>query len=135
MKIEEARILVRYRLDEAQGALTDAKILIEGKGTVVSIINRSYYAMFYAALALLQTMGKASSKHTGVLSLFDTEFVMKEILPRELGRNFHRAFEQRQTADYRITELPTQAMAEEIYREAIAFVETSRMYLKQNGWV
>jgi uncharacterized protein (UPF0332 family) len=135
MKTEEVRILVRYRLDEAQGALADTQILIEGKGTAISIINRSYYAMFYGALALLQTIGKTSSKHTGVLSLFDTEFIMKELLPRELGRNFHRAFEQRQTADYRITEIPTQAMAVEIYHEAIEFVETCQEYLKQNEWV
>jgi uncharacterized protein (UPF0332 family) len=124
MKNGEVCLLVRYRLEEAQGALRDADILIKGEGSAISVINRSYYAMFYAALALLQTIGKTSSKHTGVLSLFDTEFVMKNLLPRELGRNFHRAFEQRQTADYRITEPPTLSMAKEIYREAVEFVDT-----------
>jgi uncharacterized protein (UPF0332 family) len=91
--------------------------------------------MFYAALSLLQTLGKTSSKHTGVLSLFDTEFVVTGLLPRELGRNFHRAFEQRQTADYRVTEPPTPSMAQEIYREAVEFVDTIRKHLKQKDWI
>jgi hypothetical protein len=52
--------------------------------------------MFYAALALLQKIGKVPSKHTGVISLFDTEFVVKGIFHKELSRNFHKAFEMRQ---------------------------------------
>ncbi len=36
--------------------------------------------MFYAALALLQKTGKVPSKHTGVISLFDTEYALKGLL-------------------------------------------------------
>jgi uncharacterized protein (UPF0332 family) len=33
--------------------------------------------MFYAVLALLQKVGKVPRKHSGAISLFDTEFVRK----------------------------------------------------------
>jgi uncharacterized protein (UPF0332 family) len=74
--------------------------------------------MFYAALSLLQMTGQVPSKHTGVISLFDTEFVLKGLLPRELSQDFHRAFELRQTADYRVMEVPSRARAEETVEKA-----------------
>lgn len=61
MKTEEGDVLVRYRLDQAQTALDDARFLLEGGRSAMSIVNRSYYAMFYASLALLQTIGQAPS--------------------------------------------------------------------------
>jgi uncharacterized protein (UPF0332 family) len=78
MSREEIMALVNYHLERAQTALEDGKFLLEGGRSPQSIINRAYYAMFYAALALLQKIGKVPSKHTGVISLFDTEFVVCE---------------------------------------------------------
>ncbi len=82
MKVEEIEILIKHRLEQAREALDDAKYLIDGNRSPQSIVNRSYYAMFYAALALLQNISKAPSKHSGVISLFDTEFVMKGYFPK-----------------------------------------------------
>jgi uncharacterized protein (UPF0332 family) len=72
MKPEHVAELVKFRLEQARATLEDARFLHEGGRTPQSIINRAYYAMFYAALALLQTIGKVPAKHSGVLSLFDT---------------------------------------------------------------
>ena len=47
--------LIQYRLELAQEMLRDAKVLKENGGSPVSIVNRSYYSVFYAALALLVT--------------------------------------------------------------------------------
>jgi len=55
----------------------------------MSVINRAYYAMFYAVLALLQSIGKVAGKHTGAIGLFDTEFVLKGALSREMSRDLH----------------------------------------------
>ncbi len=72
MKEDEIQTLIHYRLDQAMSSMDDAKYLLEGHRDPRSIINRSYYAMFYATLALLQKLGKVPRKHTGVISLFDT---------------------------------------------------------------
>lgn len=62
---DELAALVQYRLEQAFAALNDAKYLLDGCRSPHSIVNRAYYAMFYAALALLQKAGKIPSKHAG----------------------------------------------------------------------
>jgi uncharacterized protein (UPF0332 family) len=129
MKVEEIEILIKHRLEQAREALDDAKYLIDGNRSPQSIVNRSYYAMFYAALALLQNISKAPSKHSGVISLFDTEFVMKGIFSKELSKHFHKAFELRQTADYKIIKPITLSRAKEAWNKATDFVQEIRNYL------
>ena len=129
MKDDETTYLIRYRLQQAQVALDDAQFLLDGNRSPQSILNRSYYAMFYAALALLQKIGKVPSKHSGVISLFDTEFVMKGVFPQELSRDFHRAFELRQVSDYKVIEPWSKEKAEETCNKAVRFVEAVKKYL------
>jgi len=87
--------LVRYRLEQADGALSEARLLLDA-GQWLGAINRGYYSIFYAALALLVSAGLGASKHTGVLALVDSEFVRKGLLPKEMSVVFRRAFNQRQ---------------------------------------
>jgi uncharacterized protein (UPF0332 family) len=131
MKREETEVLINHRLEQAQTALDDARYLLEGQRSPQGIINRSYYAMFYAAIALLQKIGKIPSKHAGVISLFDTEFVKKEIFPKELSRDFHRAFELRQVSDYRTTKPPERDQAEQAWKKAVDFVHAVKNYFKE----
>ena len=85
--------------------------------------------MFYAALALLQKILKAPSKHSGVISLFDKEFVMKGIFAKDLSKDFHRAFELRQTVDYKIIKPIPSDKSKEIWRKADGFVQAVKCYL------
>jgi uncharacterized protein (UPF0332 family) len=135
MNQEDAKSLVKYRMEQAEAAIKDAEVLLTGDGTVGSIINRSYYAMFYAALAALQTVGKAPSKHAGVLSLFNREFVLTGNMSRELGRSIHRAFELRQSADYAIMPQLGEDAAVAACEEARKFIAGVRAYLEQQGWM
>jgi uncharacterized protein (UPF0332 family) len=121
--------LVKYRLQQAETALEDGRFLLEGKRSPQSIINRAYYAMFYASLALLQKIGKVPSKHTGVISLFDTEFVVKGIFPKELSKDFHKAFELRQVFDYRVMEASSPEQAADFLEKAGRFVKAVEDYL------
>lgn len=129
MKLEEIEILIKHRLEQAHEALDDAKYLIDGNRSPQSIVNRSYYAMFYATLALLQKISKAPTKHSGVISLFDKEFVMKGIFGKSLSKDFHRAFELRQSVDYKIIKPIPTVRANEIWQKAVNFVQTVDHYL------
>lgn len=129
MKNAEISKLIRYRLEQAQVALDDARFLLDGKRSPQSIINRSYYAMFYATLALLQKIGRVPSRHTGVISLFDTEFVLKGVFPKELSKDFHKAFELRQVSDYKVIEPSSPEKAKEALNNAVRFVDTVKEYL------
>ena len=115
MKNKEIEILIKHRLEQAHEALDDAKYLIDGNRSPQSIVNRSYYAMFYATLALLQKIAKVPTKHSGVISLFDREFVMKGIFDKSLSKDFHRAFELRQSVDYKIIKPIPTVKANEIW--------------------
>ncbi len=85
--------------------------------------------MFYAALALMQKIGKVPSKHSGVISLFDTEFVLKGIFPKDLSRDFHKAFELRQVSDYKSFKIIPKERAEKTLNNAAHFVEVVKKYL------
>jgi uncharacterized protein (UPF0332 family) len=130
LKSEEIAALIKYRLEQAQTAIDDAKFLLDGNRSPQSIVNRAYYAMFYSALALLQKIGEVPSKHSGVISLFDTEFVIKKIFPKELSKNFHKAFELRQALDYKTFKAIPKAKAEETLSNSIRFVELVKKHLE-----
>jgi uncharacterized protein (UPF0332 family) len=129
MKAERIEILIKHRLQQASEALNDARILLNNQGSPRSIVNRSYYALFYAALALLQRIGAVPSKHSGAISIFDREFSGKGILPKELSKSLHKAFELRQTSDYKVIEPVSVDEAESIFGEAVVFVDAVSEYL------
>ena len=82
------RDLIQYRMERARQTLDTARLLRES-ADIASMVNRSYYAMFYAALALLATIGKETSKHSGALALFDKHFIktgLTKINPRFHGQ-------------------------------------------------
>ncbi|MGB9623295.1 MAG: HEPN domain-containing protein [Phycisphaerae bacterium] len=133
MTDDETAVLIRHRLDQAQIALDDAKFLLDGNRSSYGVVNRAYYAMFYAALALLQKIGRVPSKHAGVISLFDTEFAMKGIFARELSKDFHKAFEARQLSDYKTVDPLPRERVEEILDKAARFVHSVRSYLLGPG--
>lgn len=129
MRDADVETLVSHRLEQARTAIEDAKFLLEGDRSPGSIINRSYYAMFYATLALLQRIGRAPSRHAGVISLLDREFVARGILPKELSKDIHKAFELRQAADYKVIETASREQANELLDRAVSYVEAVRRHL------
>ena len=131
IKPEEISSLVKYRMDQARTALDDGLFLFEGKRSPQSIINRAYYSMFYAVLALLQTIGKIPAKHSGLISLFDTEFVIKGIFGKNLSKDLHRVFEMRQVADYQSVESLSFEEAQDFLNRAKGFVNSISEYLKK----
>ncbi len=94
------QVLGEYRLERAKTTLDDAQNLYNLQGSPVSIVNRAYYSMFYAALALLATVNKESRKHSGVLALFDQMFIKTNKLPKEMSKMLREAFNTRQAGDY-----------------------------------
>jgi hypothetical protein len=98
---EEPRNLARYRIQQAQESLEEARYLFDGEKSPRSIVNRAYYAMFYSVLALLVYEPYSTSKHSGVVGYFNRRFIKDGQFGIEHGRAFNRAFEMRQRSDYR----------------------------------
>lgn len=125
--------LIRYRLERAADTLRDARLLAEGGGTPSSIVNRAYYAMFYAVMALLAHEGLSASRHGQVIALFDRVFVKSGRFPKAMSKALHRAFEWRQTSDYRDFRTPSQEEALEVLRLAQNFVQAVQQYFAHHN--
>jgi uncharacterized protein len=85
MNPEDIQRLVQGRIDQAVESLADAETLLTTGRSGRSVVNRSYYSMFYCVLALLQTINKVPRKHQGAIGFFDREFVHSGLLPKELS--------------------------------------------------
>ncbi len=125
-----SQALIQYRMERARQTLDTAKKMRNQKADAASIVNRSYYAMFYAALALLATIGEETSKHSGVMSLFDRHFIKTGVLPREMSRFLHAAFDMRQAADYEDKAEISDSMAGQIFEFAEAFIASIEKQLQ-----
>lgn len=123
--------LVQYRLELAQEMLRDARLLKENDGSPISIVNRAYYSVFYAALALLVTADVEPNKHSGVLAKFDELFIRQGILPKEMSRIIHHAFDMRQAGDYQKSKVLTEEQAVDVLTSAEKFVKAIREKLLQ----
>jgi uncharacterized protein (UPF0332 family) len=115
--------LIRYRLESAREMLNDAHVLKENGGSPVSIVNRAYYSVFYAALALLVTVDTEPNKYAGVLAKFDELFVREGVFPKEMSRILHHAFDMRQAGDYQKSRVITHEQADEVLVSAEKFVK------------
>ena len=95
--------LMTYRLREADETLADAEILLEGNSSPRSIVNRAYYAMFYAVLALFIRFDTPvrTSKHPGVIGLFNKEFVHTGKIAVRFAKLLSSLFDSRLEGDYK----------------------------------
>ncbi|MFZ5819667.1 MAG: HEPN domain-containing protein [Chloroflexota bacterium] len=84
MEARENKHEVQLYIENAQEMLEAAKVNLDND-FYASGVNRSYYAVFYAANALLATLGEARSKHSGVISVFRQRFIKTGELPVELS--------------------------------------------------
>ncbi len=96
-------------------------------------ISRSYYAMFYAASALLASQGVARSKHSGVHSAFGEYFVKTGQIEAEYAKMLAAAFDSRLDSDYDLAFIAQQSTAEVLLRDAERFVERIERYMREEG--
>lgn len=121
----DKKVLFNYRLTQADETLSDAKTMLQSKLSPRSIINRAYYSMFYGILALfLKTdIDLKTSRHAGVISIFDKEFVHTKKIDERYSKILHRAFSARQEADYK-------EFVELSYGDAAEFVKLAEEFIK-----
>jgi len=91
--------LIQYRKARAKEMLEDAKCLL-ARGGLISAVNRIYYSIFYETTALLLLHGLSSTKHSGIMSLFQKNFVKPGKVSKESGKFYSRMFDSRQKGDY-----------------------------------
>ncbi len=109
-------------MQKAKEILTEARDNLDQKHYGLSI-NRSYYAMFTTARAFLALKELDSSKHTGVISLFNQHIIKAELFPKDLSKFLPKAKDIREDADYGDFVEITKKDAETQIERAMQFVQ------------
>lgn len=94
------------RVKKARKFLGSAKALLE-HGDYDSCISRSYYALFHAAIARLETLGVKQEKweHRFSLAEFNKEFIhRRKMFDSGMGKAVYDILDQRKEADYGVEE-------------------------------
>ena len=79
---EDKNSIIQYRIQRAKETLEEAKIVMNAQLWNLTV-NRFYYCVFYAALALLQSKGISTSTHKGVWSMIHLNFVKPGLLSKD----------------------------------------------------
>jgi hypothetical protein len=127
---EARKELVKYRLESAKERLNAAKVLLEC-GSYKDSISRSYYAMFTVVRALLATDGVDYSKHAGVISYFQKEYIKTGVFDKKYSKYLSQAFQIRNNTDYSDFFVVSQEDAKNQYENAAVFIEIIEEYLKK----
>ena len=92
-----------YRMRQTEETLAEAVRMLESGFSSRSIVNRSYYAMFYAVLALFihSNTPYKTSRHSGVIGIFNKEFIHTGKLNARFGKMLYDLFDERMELDYR----------------------------------
>jgi len=126
--------LFLYRINQAEETLLDAKRMYqEGNFSPRSITNRAYYSMFYGILALfLKTeVNLKTSKHIGVISLFDKEFIKTGRIDKYYSLILHKMFNLRQQGDYKEFVEISIDEAEKHVKMAEEFLDAIKEFIKK----
>lgn len=130
MERESKRELVNYRLDSAKDRLRSAEILLEN-GSYKDSIGRSYYAMFTAVRALLAIEGQDFSKHSGVISYFQKNYIKTGKFEKKYSKYISQAFQIRNNTDYADFFIVSKEDAKEQLEKAYEFYRKTENYIKE----
>lgn len=134
MRNADTVALIKHNLQKADDSIIQAGALFNIQQHF-GAVNRAYYAIFYAAIAILLTKDLGSSKHSGVLSLFDREFVKTNEIDRKWSKIFHDAFDLRATGDYAKLADVTAQQATKTIQNAKEFVSWAKEWLAEQKWL
>lgn len=125
--------MIKDELRKARRALQTADVDLKA-GDGAASVNRSYYAMYYAARAmLLQARAAIPKTHSALIGEFSRRFVEGGMLRKQLGRDFNNIEEQRRYADYIADEAIPLDVASEILDKATGFVESVAEHLESSS--
>ena len=96
---EERASLISYRLKKSEATFKEATDVFQLRHWGL-VVNRLYYAVFYAGTALLLSSGHAMRSHAGFLTLIGQHYVIPGTLSKEEGKLISNLFRMRRTGDY-----------------------------------
>lgn len=122
--------LSKWRLEKAEKTFLEGDQLLNCS-SFLGAVNRYYYAAFHAVRALLATKDLDSAKHSGVISLFNREFVKLGKISKKSGKTFSTVFNLRSDADYDDFSEFTLEQVVEIKQSVRSLIDEIESYLRK----
>ena len=97
--MENRQDYINYRFQRAEESYEDALILAN-KERWNSVVNRLYYACFYAVIALLLQNKVETKSHDGARRQFGLTVVREGLVEKRLGKLYTNLFNIRHKGDY-----------------------------------
>jgi uncharacterized protein (UPF0332 family) len=108
--------LARWRFEKAESAYQEGLILYNAD-SLSGAVNRFYYAAFHGMRAVLSTKGLDAPKHSGVISIFNKEFVKPGLISKNASKIITIAFSERSNADYNDFKIFQKAEVEKLKKD------------------
>ena len=124
MRVEAGALLAKARASLGAGEL------LSREGYPDFAASRAYYAMLYAAQALLLERGLSFSKHTAVIGAFGREFAKTGPLDAKFHRYLIDAQDFRNLGDYGTGPELTADQAKKVLEWAAEFVAAAQAQIK-----
>lgn len=118
----EQKILAQYRFARAEDTLNEA-IDELSRNNYRLAANRAYYSVFYIMRAFLATISKDSSKHSGVIALFNQYFIKTGVVSDINFKEIQTLMDLRHEGDY-------QDFVEITRQEADGAIDSARRILE-----
>lgn len=121
---------MKYRMKMAKERLESAKLLLDN-GQFKDSIGRSYYAMFTSVRAILALDGQDFSKHAGVISYFQKNYIKTGVFDVKYSKYLSQAFQIRNNTDYADFFIVSVTDAREQYERALDFYNEIAEYISK----
>lgn len=125
-------VLSAHRFGRAKEELETAELLLRN-ANYRSSVNRSYYAIFHGIRAVNALDGFDSSKHSGVISHFNQEYVKTGVFEKEASKIIRNASTLREQADYEDFYESTMETASDVFEQASRFISAVERYLRERS--
>jgi uncharacterized protein (UPF0332 family) len=128
MTIESPEDYIKYRFHRAEESFEEALILAEN-GKWNAVVNRLYYACFYAVISLLLKNGIETRSHQGTKSQFGQHFIIKEKIDKTFGKLYSNLFNLRQMGDYGDLYDHDEETIKPLIKQVKAFIDEIRKHI------
>lgn len=123
--------LIEEEIKIAERRLKAGELLLK-EGMLEDAINRLYYAIFYAAKAMLNSVGYDAKTHSGLISEFGLRLIKEDLVKKKYGKILRNAFEKRESSDYEIGVVFEEQEVKELLKSAREFLKNAKSFVKEN---
>ena len=127
---EERKALALFRIEKAKNDLHDAQETLR-LGMYDNAANRSSYAIFHAARAVLALDGLDFKKHAGVVGTFSKNYIKTGIFDPSMAKMIKSAFSIRSETDYEDFYVVSKSDVEQQVSDAGIFVSKVEEFINK----